>query len=153
MKKKLSIALWTAVGLLIVSGSVFAHHSNSVYDRERLVTITGTVAKFEFINPHQLIYLSVEDDKGNPMEWIALGGAPNQMRRIGWTSKTVQTGEQLTISGFRFRDGRPQMLHVRLVRTNGEELPTSDVESGFYEEFMKQHSADLSRYVNYGRKK
>ena len=46
MKNKLFAVLAVAVGLLMVSGPMFAHHSGSVYDAEHLVTLQGTVTAF-----------------------------------------------------------------------------------------------------------
>jgi hypothetical protein len=63
MKNNVSAILSMTMGLLMVSGPMFAHHSDSVYDQEHLITVTGTVTKFEFINPHELIHFDVKDDR------------------------------------------------------------------------------------------
>ena len=43
MKTKLVRAFALVVGLLVVSGSMLAHHGNSAYDTDHPITITGTV--------------------------------------------------------------------------------------------------------------
>ena len=138
---KMSLLAFAAaiIGFSTASQTLLAHHSDSVYDQEHLTVITGTVSQFEFVNPHQLIHLDVKDDQGKVVQWVALGGAPNQMRRLGWSSSTLKIGEQLTITGFQFRDGRPVMLHLRVTRANGEELRPSDVEVNFLKAFLANH--------------
>jgi uncharacterized protein DUF6152 len=139
MKKALLAIIAVMFGLSMASRTLLAHHSDSVYDQDHLTVITGTVSQFEFVNPHQLIHIDVKDDQGKVVQWVALGGAPNQMRRIGWNSESVKIGEQLTITGFQFRDGRPVMLHLRITRANGEELRPSDVEANFLKAYLANH--------------
>ena len=144
MKKKLLAAMALVIGVGMAASQLWAHHSDSVYDQDHLTTVTGTVTQFEFVNPHQLIHLDVKGADGKSEQWVALGGAPNQMRRIGWSSDSVKIGETLTITGFRFRDGRPVMLHLKLVRSNGEELRPSDVEANFLKAFMDKQKKQTS---------
>ena len=137
----LALALGTA-GPLVLAGALWAHHSASVYDSARLVTIQGTVTKFEFTNPHTTIRLSVRDEQGNMEEWAAGGGAVIIMRRIGWTPTFIKPGDKLIISGFQMKDGRKVMLHGKLVRADtGEELPTSQTEKVHVDELLEQHHA------------
>lgn len=135
MKGRVPPLVSMVVGLLMVSGPLFAHHSDSVYDQDHLVTITGTVTQFQFINPHQLIHLEVKDAKGNVEQWIALGGPPNQMSRVGWNAHTIKQGQPLTITGFQFYDGRKVMLHLKVVQANGQVLPASEAEGNFLKRF------------------
>jgi hypothetical protein len=125
-------AVCTAAGLFLVSGLLLAHHSNSIYDEETCVSLTGTVSKFEFINPHVLIHLDVKDAAGNVVTWATLGGPPNRMSKgSGWTSKTFRQGEELTIVGFPFRDGRAGMLFQKIMRADGEVVPLSETVTSF----------------------
>ncbi len=128
MKNKSAMIVSVAFGLLLVAGLVYAHHSDSVFDQEKLVTLTGTVTRFVFANPHTQIYLEVEDGKGNVEEWVITGGALGSMRRVGWTHNTIKPGEILTISGFKYWDQRPIMIHVKLTRANGDEILPSQSE-------------------------
>lgn len=114
---------WSATAWLILfSSSLFAHHSDSVFDQEKLVTITGNVTKFEFSNPHTRIHMDVEDKNGKVEPWVLTGGALGSMRIVGWTSRTIQRGEKLTVSGFQYWDGQKIMIHVDITRENGEKV-------------------------------
>lgn len=132
MKNKACAVLYVAVAFLTVAGLLFAHHSNSMYDEEHYVSLTGTVSKYEFTNPHVLIFLDVKDDKGDVVTWTTLGGPPNRMAKgSGWNSKTFKQGEELTIIGFPFRDNRPGMLFQKIRRGNGEAVPISETVTNF----------------------
>ena len=120
--------LFMSLAILIISGRAFAHHSDSVFDQERMITITGTVTKFVFANPHTQIYLNVTDAKGNVVEWTVTGGALGSMKKVGWTHNTIKPGEVVTINGFQYWDQRPIMIHVTLTRANGEEIVSSESE-------------------------
>ena len=132
MLHKVFAVLSGAAIFLIVSGPMSAHHSDSMYDEEQFVSLTGTVIRFEFVNPHVLIHLDVKDDKGNVVTWTTLGGPPNRMSKgSGWTSKTFKQGEELTILGFPFRDGRPGMLFQKIIRADGEDVRISETVTNF----------------------
>ena len=142
MKNRLPCILAATFGLILISDRVFAHHSDSVFDQDRLVTVTGTVTKFVFANPHTQIYMNVTDEQGNTTEWIVTGGALGSMRRVGWTYNTIKLGEILTISGFKYWDQRPIMIHVKLTRANGDEITPSQSEQRRLADFLKRVAAN-----------
>ncbi len=80
MRSNLLTVLAVVVGLLVVAGPMFAHHSMAMYDRSREITFQGTVTKFWFVNPHVQILFDVEDGNGNADEWMAITPSPNRMR-------------------------------------------------------------------------
>ena len=152
MKRTLSFALAAGFGFLTV-GTVFAHHSNAVFDHEHMTILTGTVIRHEFINPHDLLHLSVTDENGKVSEWIVTGGPPAEMRRIGWTANMFKVGEELTVYGEAYRDGRPIMIRMRIVRANGEEVSTKGTAGyGFYQDFMEKYGKENSRIKVVGKK-
>lgn len=139
MPNKVFAVLSATIVLLVVSGPISAHHSDSMYDEEHFVSLTGTVNRFEFVNPHVLIHLDVKDDKGNLVTWTTLGGPPNRMAKgSGWTSKTFRQGEELTIVGFPFRDGRPGMLFQKILRAGGEDVRISETVTAFSSRLGKE---------------
>ena len=91
-KRVILIAGYAVIGVLAAAGGARAHHSDSLYDQDRLVTVTGVVARFEFVNPHDLIYLDVRDNQGNLRQWIVYGAAPGALAKVGWNQKTIQPG-------------------------------------------------------------
>ena len=55
---------------------VLAHHSFSMFDHEKTITMNGLVKEFEWTNPHAWLHVMAVDDKtGKPVEWsIEMGG-------------------------------------------------------------------------------
>jgi hypothetical protein len=79
---------------------VLAHHSiDAEFDRNKPVTVTGTVTKVEWMNPHIWIYLDVKEDNGKMVQWQFEGGPPNALRRGGWNRDSLKVGDKITISG------------------------------------------------------
>jgi hypothetical protein len=134
-------AVAAALALLTISSLALAHHSDSVFDQEKLVTIKGTVTRFVFNNPHTQIHMSVTDAKGNTTEWVVTGGALGSMRKVGWTHNIIKPGEELTVSGFQYWDQRPIMIHVLLHRANGEEIAPSESEVRRLASFLEKAGA------------
>lgn len=139
------------LAMALLSNAARGHHSNAVFNHEHLTTITGTVTRFAFINPHTQIYLNVEDKQGRQVEWIVTGTPPSAMRRLGWSSKTFVPGEKLTITGMAYRDGRPVMIHLKISRADGEPVRVGATEQGFFDEFQEKFGKDPSRYSKIGK--
>ena len=69
----------------LVTGQALAHHSFSMFDHEKTVTIAGTVKEFEFSNPHAWLHVSAVDEKtGKPVEWSFEMGGVGQITQQGW---------------------------------------------------------------------
>jgi len=78
-----------------------AHHAFSAeYDRNEPITLTGTVTKLEWTNPHARIYIDVEDEDGNVVNWDFELGPPNGLMRLGWNRNSLREGQIVTIDGF-----------------------------------------------------
>lgn len=138
MDRKLSV-LCTGLAFFMLASMVFAHHSGAVYDKDKVATVTGTVVKFEWINPHIITRLAVTTDKGDIQQWAILGGSVRSMHGGGWSSKILRPGDVITVSGHPYKDGRTsmEMLKVTRVRPDPMELPATSVEKYNYELFLK----------------
>ena len=121
MKKTSLAVLAVAAGLLMVSRPTLAHHSMAIYDQTREITLTGTVTEFRLTNPHIQILFDVKTDQGNIEHWSSIGDNPVNLRRKGWNRNTIKPNDQITISGYSAKDGRPLMTTHKLV-LNGKEL-------------------------------
>lgn len=116
------MALLAGFGVLLVSGPAGAHHSTSMYDGDNPVTVTGKVLRFEWTNPHAFVYLEVEDENGNTVEWEVEMMSLNHLRAYGWTSRTVKSGEVITCTGAPARSGDPAMIANRMILADGREI-------------------------------
>ena len=119
MRSKVLAVLAVAVGLLMASGPLFAHHSTSIYDRQHTTTVQGTVTAVEFINPHIQVRFDVKDGQGNVEQWVGVGDPPNAMRRAGMDRNSLKPGDQITVSGHRGKDGRSIIEIEKIVLSDG----------------------------------
>jgi hypothetical protein len=103
MTKTLCIA---AAALLLTTMRVSAHHAFSAeYDENKLVTISGTVTRFEWTNPHAWLYVATNEESGKVTAWNFEMGSPNGLLHRGWTKTELKKGDQITIDGFGAKDG------------------------------------------------
>ena len=98
-------AVLVACGLLAGTTSAFAHHSFAAeYDGNLPVTISGTVAKIDWQNPHIYVYVDVKDDQGQVAQWKFEGYPPNMLVRQGWKrDETMKVGDAIIVTGWRAR--------------------------------------------------
>jgi hypothetical protein len=107
MKAKL-IAVVVAAGVLLAAKTTVAHHAFSAeFDANKPITLTGTVTKIEWTNPHAWFYVDVKDASGKVTNWAFEMGAPNGLLREGWTRNSMKIGETVTVAGSRAKDGSP----------------------------------------------
>lgn len=105
MRTKLGV-LVAGLGLLASAVPALAHHSFAAeYDNKKPVTLTGTVTRLDWLNPHIWVYLDVKDASGKTVRWQCEGGAPNSLTRNGWTKNAVKIGDEVTINGSLAKDG------------------------------------------------
>jgi hypothetical protein len=112
----MKLALLLAGALLVGAVQVRAHHSFAAeYDGEKQVTVTGTVAKIDWMNPHIYFYVDVKDEKGEVTQWKFEGYPPNMLVRQGWKRDvSMKVGDKVTVFGWRARVN-PFQAHSRSV--------------------------------------
>lgn len=70
--------------MLIPAGSVFAHHSPSaIFDMKKVVTLTGTLTKVEWVNPHIQMYMDVKGPDGTVANWKLESQPPRWFTKVG----------------------------------------------------------------------
>ncbi|MBI4888847.1 MAG: hypothetical protein HY824_17240 [Acidobacteria bacterium] len=105
--------------VLAAGAPLMAHHSFAAeFDGSRPVTLTGTVTKMDWINPHAWLHVDVKGPDGRVVSWMVEGGAPNSLLRRGWNKNTVPAGTTVIVQGFRARDGSN--------RANGRDVTLPD---------------------------
>lgn len=118
MRTKFTI-LVAGLGLVCLTMPVVAHHAvGAEYDADKPVTLKGTVTKIEWTNPHSRLYLDVKEADGTVANWNLELTARSALVRQGWTSRSVNVGEELTVVGHLARSG------VKMI--NAQEITTAD---------------------------
>ena len=118
--RRLAFAV-VAAGLLATAAPISAHHNWRV-DRTRLVTVKGSVTSFAFSNPHVQIYFDVKDANSSIEKWSAGGASPNRLSRSGWTRDTLKPGDEVTVNGYRARDGSNVLRFESVALADGQPI-------------------------------
>ncbi|MDE0001909.1 MAG: DUF6152 family protein [Rhodospirillaceae bacterium] len=118
--------LWIG-SLLAVMASVSAHHGGAAYDGSETVEVVGKVSRFEFVNPHVLIYAHVTDEDGNTLEWSGELTSPNRLARserstVRWHKDIFQPGDDITLIGNPARSGAPSLRLQEVLNADGTKM-------------------------------
>ena len=104
---------------LLLTPLAQAHHSNSAFYVTKVITIKGVVKEFKWSNPHVWVILTVDDGKGNKVDWKAEGRPPGILLRSGWTPKSLQPGDEVTIDLSPAKDDSASGLIARVTKADG----------------------------------
>lgn len=100
-------ALTFLAALLLPASVLQAHHSFSMFDREKQMALVGTVTEWAYNNPHVWLYIDVVGEDGEVQNWGFEGGAPPTLVRRGITGRTFEVGDEVTVMFSPLVDGRP----------------------------------------------
>lgn len=118
--------LGVLVTALFATTAGVAHHSVvAEYDVDRPVSISGTIKRVEWQNPHIWYYLDVKEKDGTVSEWGISGGAPGQLMRRGITKSVLTIGALVSVEGFQARDGSKNMTGRRVTLPDGKNVFTA----------------------------
>jgi len=94
--------------LLGISAVAQAHHTYALFDASKKLTVSGTVAKLEWTNPHTFLWVYVPSTEaaGKYDLYAFENGSPNAVTRVGWSKTSVQAGDKITVDYAPLRDGR-----------------------------------------------
>jgi len=130
---------------LLLTGSAWAHHSYAMFDGSKTISVTGTIAKLEWMNPHVFVWVYVPNAKAaNGYDLYAFeNGSPNVLTRIGWTAKSLNAGEKVTVEYWPLKDGRAGGHFLKATLGDGHVLfgaggPNADKGEGAEKGKLKQ---------------
>jgi len=126
MRTKLPVVAIAVTALLVLSVSAFAHHGGAAYDMSNPLTVKGTVTEFQFINPHSLVFFDVKNDKGEVEHWQGELTAPNKLARAGWTKRSLNPGDKVTITGAVGKNNAHALTIRKLIGPDGQSMQLSE---------------------------
>lgn len=101
-----TFAILGLAAALTSTTSLRAHHSFAAeYDSKNVLTLTGTISKVEWTNPHAYVYLDVKDPSGKVATWGLEGYPPNTLKRTGFAKDVLKLGDTVTITAYKAKDG------------------------------------------------
>ena len=119
-----SVALLIGV---VYCAAVSAHHSvQAEYSVDgKKVTVSGTVAKIEFLNPHSYLTVNVKDADGKIQKWgFELGGVA-KLRSAGFSRADqggVKPGDEVTATALPARNGPNNGYLLELKMADGRDF-------------------------------
>jgi len=121
MLRRILISL-AAVAVLLLGSEALAHHNmTALFDFNDRVTLTGTLSKIDWRNPHAYLTLDVKNAKGAMEAWQAEGPSPTwfRIRDVGKADFESSMGKPLTVELSRARDKSLSGLIRTITMPNG----------------------------------
>ena len=115
---------WTALlaGVMILGAvaPAWSHHSHAMFDHSTQISVSGTVTKFVYRNPHGFLYVDVKGDNGETVNyWIEMSNLTNMIRR-GIGKATLKPGDTVQVNLHPLSDGRPGGSYITIVAADGK---------------------------------
>src|SRR5215510_8231022 len=127
-----------AAALTIVFVPALAHHSNSAYQVDKIITLEGTVKEWKWMNPHTWLILEVTGADGKKTEWAVEGRPPGILGRAGWSGDILKPGEHVTVHASPAKNGDPEAIIARVTKADGTVL-------GNQPNFNREAAANVAR--------
>jgi hypothetical protein len=127
--KKLALAFFALLATAAVPA--LAHHAFAAeFDAAKPVTLKGVVTKIEWMNPHTWFYVDTKTDSGAVEHWQCETGAPIELVRRGWKKSDLKVGDEVTVQGFRAKDGTNTANACLVTLPDGKKVFSGSADDG-----------------------
>ena len=94
--------------VLLAAASAQAHHSPSaIFDMSKHVTVTGTLTRVDWVNPHIVVALEAKGEGAKVDQWKFESNPPSWYKSVGLAradfAKAI--GQMITVEAVKARDG------------------------------------------------
>lgn len=97
-----------AAGICVTGPPAMGHHSFAMFDIDNKITLTGVVREFQWLNPHVLIWVDVQEEgEGEPVTWAIEMTSVGNLRRQDWNRETLKSGDNVELLVNPLRNGGP----------------------------------------------
>jgi hypothetical protein len=133
MSKRLQIAAAVALACTTGAGAALAHHSMTMYDKSKIVTVDGTVVEVRWSNPHVMLVVAGKTVDGDQSAtWTQETSSPVRLEREGgWSASALKPGDRVRVelNPHWEADNRTGRLWKATVVDTGQELGTQYLDS------------------------
>jgi hypothetical protein len=108
--------------------SLTAHHAYAtVFDASKTVTLTGTLTKVDWRNPHIEISVDAKGDRGQSEAWVIEGQPPSYFtaNKVGKTEFERAIGQTVTLEIYRARDGNLLGSLLKITFADGKSVTSN----------------------------
>jgi Family of unknown function (DUF6152) len=146
MKK--TIAAWLAGALMIVmAGSLAAHHSLSQFDTTTAVRVKGPISRVELVNPHSIIFVDQKGVDGKTQRWAVEGPGVTQLARSSFNKESLKVGDTIEACGYVTKEGvDPQETLSKL-----PESPKNTLVRLMDAELLVMPGGQIQKWSDYGQ--
>jgi hypothetical protein len=124
----ISRVITALVAIIVLTGSAAAHHSATMFEQTRTITVEGVVKEFQYTNPHSWLLVDVTGKDGKVTTWGFEAEGPSTLQRAGIRPSTFPVGSKITITGRPMKDGQPAAIWTVAVTADGKKF---DPREGF----------------------
>ena len=111
--------LMTAL-LIVAASTAYAHHSATMFEQTKQITVEGVVKEFQYTNPHSWLLVNVTGKDGKVTTWGFEAEGPSTLQRAGIRPSDLPAGTKITITGRPMKDGKPAATWEYAVRADGK---------------------------------
>ena len=120
---RFAVVLAFAVFCFAVTPALAHHYHGLSFDPTKKITLSGTVTRMEFRNPHIRFDIDVEDENGKIASWSVQGSPLNVAFRRGWRADDMQPGDRVTVTDANMsRDGSMRIDGGTVTFADGREV-------------------------------
>jgi hypothetical protein len=129
LKLKPFTKLFTLCIAACTSTIALAHHATTMFDRDKVVTITGVIKEVQWTNPHVGIFVTGALKEGDtPAVWIMEVSSPGNLTRAGgWTRNSVKAGDKVSVDFYPLRNGNKGGYLKKVTLTDTGKFYTADI--------------------------
>jgi hypothetical protein len=122
VRKTLFVILEAVAAVIVITGSLAAHHGSASFDTAKEITLKGTVTEWIWANPHCFLKFDAKDDTGSVRNWVVETQNPTDMTRRGWARTSFKVGDEVTVTLQPVKSGAPVGRIRSVVLANGQTL-------------------------------
>lgn len=128
MRSKTRGLIVALFGLLLAAIPALAHHSvTAEFDPKKSFTVTGTLKKLDWTNPHIYVWVETKDESGEMVTYGIEAVPPGMLHRAGVTRDMFKVGDTVTVIAAPAKDGTKNLgLGRRITFSDGHSIRLND---------------------------